>query len=189
MPMQPKKVTNFSLQNNSLDGTLNSNSFEDTLTSHYQVIVKFSSTQAGINGILGPDQDQEIFRNLGPIRTNWSSDLVVRRPLNQGFTIWSSAQASWNEWNRYWKKSKWNLQRSTKRILEDWCSWCRSYWKAWIHGHRSLNANTASRWPNILVCLCGSITRVTRGEVWLVPIRSAWRSFTRTPILTDHEEL
>ena len=56
MPMQPKKVTNFSLQNNSLDGTLNSNSFEDTLTSHYQVIVKFSSTQAGINGILGPDR-------------------------------------------------------------------------------------------------------------------------------------
>ena len=74
MPMQPKKVTNFSLQNNSLDGTFNSNSFEDTLTSHYQVIVKFSSTQdlrfglrlklRGISEIVIEKSRNEIFRDL-----------------------------------------------------------------------------------------------------------------------------
>lgn len=74
-PMQPKKVANFSLQNNSLlDGTLNSNSFEDTLTSHYQVIVKFSSTSdlrfglrlklRGMTEIVIGKSRNEIFRDL-----------------------------------------------------------------------------------------------------------------------------
>ena len=73
MPMQPKKVTNFSFQDNSFNGTFNS-SFEDTLTSHYQVIVKFSSISdlrfglrlklCGVNEILIERSRNEIFRDL-----------------------------------------------------------------------------------------------------------------------------
>ena len=74
-PMQPKKVVNFSLQNNSLmDATINSNSFEDTLASHYQVFVKFSTTSdlrfglrlklRGMTEIVIEKNRNDIFRDL-----------------------------------------------------------------------------------------------------------------------------
>ena len=73
MPMQPKKVTSFSLQTNSLNGTFDS-TFEDTLTSHYHVIVKFSDTSdlrfglrlklRGMTEIIVERTRDEIFRDL-----------------------------------------------------------------------------------------------------------------------------